>query len=165
MAIFTRFDIINTIGRKYLTTSGDNTANFSNDIEYSESHTDPQYTSGAKLYGDGYYFAMKTVTVRTASKIYDFRITDCTDLAYKSVFRQTDTNERSENSYYSGIRKMYVYTMANKEYTISARTAQEVLGDVRQFLNGMGIEQPEAEVDLVDDPMIQCAQKKGSNKS
>ena len=53
----------------------------------------------------------------------------------------------------------------NKEYTISARTAQEVLGDVRQFLNGMGIEQPEAEVDLVDDPMIQCAQKKGSNKS
>ena len=104
--------------RKYLTTSGDNTANFSNDIEYSESHTDPQYTSGAKLYGDGYYFAMKTVTVRTASKIYDFRITDCTDLAYKSVFRQTDTNERSENSYYSGIRKMYVYTMANKEYTI-----------------------------------------------
>ena len=46
----------------------------------------------------------------------------------------------------------------DKEYTISAQTAQEVLCDVRQFLNGMGIEQPEAEVKLVDDPMVQCAQ-------
>ncbi len=104
--------------RKYITNSGDNTANFSNDIEYSESHTDPQYTNGAKLYGDGYYFAMKTVTVRTASKIYDFRITDCTDLAYKSVFRQTDTNDKTGNNYYSGIRYMFVYTLANKEYTV-----------------------------------------------
>lgn len=104
--------------RKYVTTSGDNTANFVNDIEQSENHTPPQYTKGAKLYGDGYYFAMKTVTVRTASKIYDFKITDCTDLAYKSVFREKDTNNLMKNSqYYSGIRYMFVYTMANKEYT------------------------------------------------
>lgn len=103
--------------RKYLTDSGDNTANFSSDIELSESHTDSYYTKDRKMYGDGYYFAMKTVTVRTASKIYDFKITDCADLAYKSAFRNS-SNELDKNSgYYSGIRKMYIYTNANKEYT------------------------------------------------
>lgn len=104
--------------RKYITDSGDNTANFSNDIEFSESHTDSNYTRGVKMYGDGYYFAMKTVAVRTASKIYDFKISDCSDLAYKSAFRQSDTNVLDKNSgYYSGIRRMYIYTNANKEYT------------------------------------------------
>lgn len=104
--------------RKYITDSGDNTANFSNDIEFSESHTDSSYTRGCTMYGDGYYFAMKTMTVRTASKIYDFKITDCSDLAYKSAFRTSGTNELSSNSgYYSGIRRMYLYTNANKEYT------------------------------------------------
>ncbi len=104
--------------RKYITDSGDNTANFSNDIEFSESHTDSNYTRGVKMYGDGYYFAMKTIAVRTASKIYDFKISDCSDLAYKSAFRQSDTNVLDKNSgYYSGIRRMYIYTNANKEYT------------------------------------------------
>lgn len=104
--------------RKYLTDSGDNTANFTNDIEQSESHTPSQYTKGVTMYGDGYYFAMKTITVTTASKIYDFKITDCSDLAYKSAFRDTNTNNLASNSgYYSGIRRMFVYTNANKEFT------------------------------------------------
>lgn len=107
------------IERKNITDSGDNTANFDNDIEYSESHLDSSYLDNvSKLYADGYYFAMKTVTVRTASKIYDFKITDCSDLAYKSAFRLTDTNTLNKNAnYYSGIRRMYMYTNANKEYT------------------------------------------------
>ena len=78
-------------------------------------HNDPQYTKGATMYGDGYYFAMTTVSVKTASKIFDFRITDCTDVAFKSVFRKTNSNELANNSYYSGIRRFFVTSIANKE--------------------------------------------------
>lgn len=102
--------------RKYLTDSGDNTANFSNDIEFSENHTDAYYT-GAKMYGDGYYFAMYSVNVKTASKLYDFQITDCSDVAFKSVFRKNDSTELANNSYYSGIRRMLITSIANKEST------------------------------------------------
>ena len=52
----------------------------------------------------------------------------------------------------------------NKEYMISAQTAREVLGGVRQLLDEMWIDQPEAEVVLVDDPTVQCAQKKENYK-
>lgn len=103
--------------RKYLTDSGDNTANFSNDIEFSENHTDPEFTKGAKMYGDGYYFAMYSVAVKTASKIFDFQITDCSDAAFKSVFRKNDSMELANNSYYSGIRRMLITSIGNKEST------------------------------------------------
>ena len=45
------------------------------------------------MYGDGYYFAMYSVAVKTASKIFDFQITDCSDVAFKSVFRKNDSME------------------------------------------------------------------------
>ena len=77
-----------------------NERKFLNDIEFSTNQTPPQYTDGKTMYGDGYYFAMRTVSVKTASKIFDFKITDCSDVAYKSVFRKTNTNELANNSSY-----------------------------------------------------------------
>lgn len=104
--------------RKFLNDSGTNEANFLNDIEFSTNQTPPQYTDGKTMYGDGYYFAMRTVSVKTASKIFDFKITDCSDVAYKSVFRKTNTNELANNSsYYSGIRRMLITSINNKEST------------------------------------------------
>ena len=107
--------------RKYLNDSGNNEVSFSNDVDSCVSYCDPSYTGGVRMYADGYYFAMQTVTVRTSSKLYDFKISDCTDLAYKSVFRNlnsaTDVNTPTGNNYYSGIRRMLVYTNNNKEYT------------------------------------------------
>ena len=103
--------------RKYLDDSGNNKSNFLTDIEHSKNNTDAQYTGWATLYGDGYYFAMDSVTVRTVSKLYDFKITDCTDLAFKSAFRDSNTNELQGINYYSGIRRLFVYTNANKEVT------------------------------------------------
>lgn len=103
--------------RKFLDDSGNNKSNFLTDIERSKNNLDPYYINGIKLYGDGYYFAMDSVTVRTVSKLYDFKITDCTDLAFKSAFRDSNTNELQGINYYSGIRRLFVYTNANKEVT------------------------------------------------
>ncbi len=102
--------------RKYLNDSGDNEVNFSSDLEHAENHTPSEYTGGITMYSDGYYYAMKTVEVRSVSRIYDFRITDCSDLAYKSVFRNSN-NELIGNNYFSGTRRLFVYANGNKEYT------------------------------------------------
>ena len=115
-----------TAERQYLNDSGDNEANFSNDLEHAESHTPAQYTGGVAMYSDGYYYAMRTVVVRTVSRIYDLRITDCTDLAYKSVFRNSN-NELIGNNYFSGTRRMFVYANGNKEFTtIMSRSGDDL---------------------------------------
>ena len=107
--------------RKYINDSGNNEVSFSNDVDSATSYNDPQYTEGYRFYADGYYFAMQSLTVRTVSRIYDFKITDCTDLSFRSVFRNTssatDVNALLGNNYYSGIRRMFVYANNNKEYT------------------------------------------------
>ena len=115
-----------TAERQYLNDSGDNEANFSNDLEHAESHTPAAYTGGVSMYSDGYYYAMRTVVVRTVSRIYDLRITDCTDLAYKSVFRNSN-NELIGNNYFSGTRRMFVYANGNKEFTtIMSRSGDDL---------------------------------------
>lgn len=42
------------------------------------------------------------------------------------------------------------------KYSISDYTAKEVLCDIRHMLDSLGIEQPLADVELVDDPSIHC---------
>lgn len=104
--------------RKYINDSGNNRVSFENDVEAATSYNDPGYTEGYRFYADGYYFAMHSLTVRTISRIYDFRISDCTDLSYKNVFRDANNNNiLTGENYYSGIRRMIVYTLNNKEYT------------------------------------------------
>lgn len=44
-----------------------------------------------------------------------------------------------------------------KEYSISGDTAKEALRDIRRLLDGLGIAQPPVDVQLVDDPSVQCA--------
>lgn len=46
---------------------------------------------------------------------------------------------------------------ACKPYAISAYTAEEALHDIRQLLNDLGVEAPPAELQLVDNPSVQCA--------
>ena len=65
-----------------------------------------------------------------------------------------------------GIRKgIGNQSRINKKYQISADTAKEVLHDIRYLLDGLGIEQPPVDVELVDDPSIQCANCIDSSKS
>ena len=47
-------------------------------------------------------------------------------------------------------------TCSYKKYPVSAETAKEVLNDLRRILNALGIEQPETDIELVDDPWVQC---------
>ncbi len=47
-------------------------------------------------------------------------------------------------------------TCPHKKYPVSAETAKEVLNDLRRFLDALGIEQPETDMELIDDPWVQC---------
>lgn len=53
-------------------------------------------------------------------------------------------------------KKISNHTFSHKEYSISTETAKEVLEDLRHTLNHLGIEQPLADIKLVDDPTIHC---------
>lgn len=44
-----------------------------------------------------------------------------------------------------------------KKYSISADTAKEALHDIRRLLDRLDVEQPSVDVELVDNPSIQCA--------
>lgn len=54
-------------------------------------------------------------------------------------------------------KKIENQSLNYKKYQISADTAKEVLHDVCQLLDRLGIDQPQVDVELVDDPSIQCA--------
>ncbi|MBO5477082.1 MAG: hypothetical protein J6A15_04955 [Clostridia bacterium] len=113
--------------RKYINDSGNNKVSFDNDINAVTSYNDPYYTENKRFYADGYYFAMQTINVRTVSRIYDFKISDCTDLSYKNVFRNADSyNSLTGKNYYSGIRRMIVYINQNKEYTTLVNRSMNV---------------------------------------
>ncbi|MBR6688479.1 MAG: hypothetical protein IKL68_00480 [Clostridia bacterium] len=73
------------------------------------------------------YFADRTYELVVLNKLYDFRITDVKDVAWKSVFRKNTNsivNAHTGNLYYSGIRK-WIYS--NKDVTkTTTRTAAEI---------------------------------------
>lgn len=123
--------------RKYINDSGNNKVSFENDVNTAISYNDPAYTEGYKFYADGYYFAMQTINVRTVSRIYDFKISDCTDLSYKNVFRDANNNNAlTGENYYSGIRRMVVYTSNNKEYTTLVDRSKSSSGANSIGING-----------------------------
>lgn len=51
----------------------------------------------------------------------------------------------------SNVRPIY------KQYSVSADTAKEALRDIQHLLDRLGVAQPPVDVQLVDDPSIQCA--------
>lgn len=66
------------------------------------------------MYSDAYYFAMAKVETTNVGRIYDFKVTDCSDIDYKSVFRKTSTtnkvNELTGVQYFSGVKSFNIYT-------------------------------------------------------
>ena len=60
------------------------------------------------------YAVAASRTYRSVGRVYDFKITDCTDVDFKSVFRKSDTNNNKVNAitgtvYFSGIKKLEIY--------------------------------------------------------
>ena len=80
-------------------------------------------------------------------------------LQFKSVQMALENREDLETVLMEmGIHtKIGAHSPAGKKYSISADTAREALHDIRCLLDGLGIEQPLVDVQLVDDPSIQCA--------
>lgn len=78
---------------------------------------------------------------------------------FKAVLMALENRENLKNV----LGEMGIYKeissrrLSNKRYSISAYTAKEVLQDIRYLLDSLGIEQPVVDVELVDDPSIQCA--------
>lgn len=83
---------------------------------------------------------------------------------FKSVQMALEKREELETVLEEmGIRKKICDRhISYKKYSISAYTAKEVLCDIRHMLDILGIEQPLADVELVDDPSVHCARCKDS---
>lgn len=107
--------------RKYINDTGTNLIAFNSICdEFSNlKSSHPDSLTGSTMYSDAFYVAKRVVTLRSAARIYDFRITDCNDLAFKNVFREANSgsnvNEKTDINYFSGIRRLYVYSKSYQQ--------------------------------------------------
>ncbi|MEG1058568.1 MAG: hypothetical protein RSE57_00050 [Clostridia bacterium] len=69
------------------------------------------YTSMAQ---DAYYFIRNQVQTDSIGRVYDFKITDSTDLNFKDVFKKPSSNNKvndlTGNVYFSGVKRLKIYT-------------------------------------------------------
>lgn len=90
------------------------------------------YGANKQIRNDGNYFSSKaSVSTSNISRLYGFRITDCTDVNFKNVFRKQTSNTVNEHTgtvYFSGIRELDVYTNTYK----SGKTPTIPLGPYSQ---------------------------------
>lgn len=73
------------------------------------------YINGG-MFRDAYYFVKVIKSSKNVGRIYDFKVTDCTDINFKNVFRITSgntVNSLTGNTYISGDKKLYIYQGQN----------------------------------------------------
>jgi len=64
------------------------------------------------IVSDSFHGVYKMLTTKNIGRIFDFAVTDCTDLAFEEVFRKPNTtkvNETTSVAYYSGLYKWNLY--------------------------------------------------------
>lgn len=77
-------------------------------------------------------------------------------------FKSVQIALEAENELATVLKEMGIHNEINnnpfphKEYSVSAKTAKEVLNDLRRLLSHLDIEQPMVDIELVDDPSIHC---------
>ena len=130
-----------TIEEKYInTTISTNRVNFVDycDANYeNKQYHEKQYTSWHDMYSDAYYFAMARAETTNVGRIYDFKVTDCSDIDYKSVFRKSsganNINDLTGVQYFSGVKLFNIYTNEinsledRGEINISGSSAKKIL--------------------------------------
>lgn len=82
-----------------------------------------EYYGENDMYGDAYYFAKAVKEITNIGRIYDFKVTDCSDIDYKEVFRETKANGVNNLKgivYFSGIKELKIYS--NDVNTLEDRT-------------------------------------------
>jgi hypothetical protein len=86
---------------------------YNNKVRTSITQNQPNFLSRPDIASDAYHSIYKIITTRNIGRIFDFAITDCTDLAFKDTFRQvngTNVNESAKISYYSGYKYWNLYS-------------------------------------------------------
>ena len=71
------------------------------------------YYNNHNMFNDAFYFVRAVSTTKNAGRIYDFKVTDCSDIDYKSVFRKSDTgtvNDLTKIQYFSGIKELKIFS-------------------------------------------------------
>lgn len=68
-----------------------------------------------EMNNDAYYYGRKTEATTNIGRIYDFKITDCSDINYKNVFRKSVNDKKEVNNltnicYFSGIKALNIYS-------------------------------------------------------
>lgn len=87
--------------------------NYCDENHKENSYHEAIYTKGQQMYDDSYYFAMAKAVTTNIGRIYDFELTDCSDIDYKSVFRineNANVNKLSGVRYFSGVKWFNIYT-------------------------------------------------------
>ncbi len=70
------------------------------------------YISPSSIKGDAYHRVQDKIVTTNLGRIFDFKLTDCTDLNFKEVFRRqtiSDVNATTGTVYFSGIKKLKMY--------------------------------------------------------
>ncbi len=84
------------------------------DMDYTKYKVhDSHAYDGKDMFVDAYYFAKNTTSITNIGRIYDFKVTDCSDIDYKKVFRKTignNVNSLTGVEYFSGIKKFSIFS-------------------------------------------------------
>lgn len=104
---------------------------------------DARAYSNLTMYNDAYYFAKSDNEVTNLGRIYDFKVTDCSDIDFKSVFRKNEqgVNDLTGIEYFSGVKKYSIYssdvnTLEDREgLTISSSAAAKTILPLGPYKN------------------------------
>jgi hypothetical protein len=70
------------------------------------------------IINDSYHGIYRIITTKNIGRIFDFAVTDCTDIAFKDVFRKSgagNINEPTGVSYYAGYKQLNIYSTQYNE--------------------------------------------------
>ena len=95
------------------------------------------------MFGDAYYFAKNTTSITNIGRIYDFKVTDCSDIDYKKVFRKTtgnNVNSLTGVEYFSGIKKFSIFssdvnTLEDRENVKSVSSSSKTILPLGPYKN------------------------------
>lgn len=108
--------------------------------EDSGSSHNPLYPDGSEMTDDAHYYAWLSLTTVNIGRIYDFKITDLTDVNFKNVFRKetvTSVNDLTGVQYYSGTNKFEIYDLSGMNNSLTERKNLDLeSGGLYQLPNG-----------------------------
>ena len=111
------------------------------DVQYTEDNSNHKdYYIATKMYEDAWYMVKATATTENIGRIYDFKITDCSDIDYKSVFRRSSTinsvNDLTGITYFSGIKRLDIYS--NDSNTLVNRDGIDISNSASKLILPLG---------------------------